>query len=55
MCKAGKDEDDEEEEDWEDEDGDEDEEVQLRGQTLSDLIDSMAAEFNGKRVDTLIN
>jgi hypothetical protein len=48
MCKAGKDEEDDEEEDWEEEEGDEDEEVQLRGQTLSDLIDSMAAEFNGK-------
>ena len=38
----------EEEEDWEDEDVDEKEDIQLRGQTLSDLIDSMAAEFNGE-------
>lgn len=31
----------------EDEDDDGEEDIQLRGQTLSDLIDSMAAEFNG--------
>ena len=48
MCKAGKEEDDEEEEDWEDEDVDGEEDIQLRGQTLSDLIDSMAAEFIGE-------
>ena len=48
MCKAGKEEDEEEEEDWEDEDVDGEEDTQLRGQTLSDLIDSMAAEFNGE-------
>ena len=48
LCKAGKEEDDEEEEDWEDEDVDGEEDIQLRGQTLSDLIDSMAAEFNGE-------
>ena len=44
MCKDGKEDEEEEEEDWED--GEED--IQLRGQTLSDLIDSMAAEFNGE-------
>ena len=48
MCKAGKDDEGEEEEDWEDEDVDGEEDIQLRGQTLSDLIDSMAAEFNGE-------
>ena len=48
MCKAGKEEDDEEEEDWEDEDVDGEDDIQLRGQTLSDLIDSMTAEFNGE-------
>lgn len=47
MCKAGKEDEDEEEDDWEDEDADGEEDIQLRGQTLSDLIDSMAAEFNG--------
>ena len=49
MCKVGKDDEDEDvEEDWEDEDVDGEEDIQLRGQTLSDLIDSMAAEFNGE-------
>lgn len=47
MCKAGKEDENEEEDDWEDEDADGEEDIQLRGQTLSDLIDSMAAEFNG--------
>lgn len=51
MCKAGKEDEDEEEDDWEDEDADGEENIQLRGQTLSDLIDSMAAEFNGYDVD----
>ncbi|XP_052680706.1 importin-9-like [Crassostrea angulata] len=51
MCKAGKDDEDDEEDDWEDEDADGEEDIQLRGQTLSDLIDSMAAEFNGYDVD----
>uniref|UniRef100_K1PWM7 Importin-9 n=1 Tax=Magallana gigas TaxID=29159 RepID=K1PWM7_MAGGI len=51
MCKAGKEDEDEEEDDWEDEDADGEEEIQLRGQALSDLIDSMAAKFNGYDVD----
>uniref|UniRef100_A0A8W8MUY6 Importin-9 n=1 Tax=Magallana gigas TaxID=29159 RepID=A0A8W8MUY6_MAGGI len=40
---------DEDEDDWEDEDAEE--EIQMRGQILSDLIDSMAAKFNGYDVD----
>eukprot|EP00105_Crassostrea_gigas_P043972 XP_019928120.1 PREDICTED: importin-9 [Crassostrea gigas] len=51
MCKAGKEDEDEEEDDWEDEDADGEEEIQLRGQALSDLIDSMAAKFNGFAAD----
>lgn len=49
MCKAGKEGEDEEEDDWEDEDVEGEEDIQLRGQTLSDLIDSMA-EFNGDNI-----
>nr|XP_034317419.1 importin-9 isoform X7 [Crassostrea gigas]XP_034317420.1 importin-9 isoform X7 [Crassostrea gigas]XP_034317421.1 importin-9 isoform X7 [Crassostrea gigas] len=53
MFKAGKEDEDEEEEedDWEDGDADGNEEIQLRVQTLSDLIDSMATEFNGFAAD----
>lgn len=47
MCKAEKEDEDREEDDWEHEDADGEEEIQLRGQTLSDLIDSMEAKFNG--------